>query len=240
MHLRTIFLLLILLSFPGTALKAQEDVVPMQADLARNADQWLLKIGMINKKKPPKLKFGTYTTEERDGNTASRPLRFSGDPELDLSLEFRFALINKEKDSVYVEAYSEPGMSSGEKDFSIYMASSAYPEDLWILMLSTTPDSKDLSVSTMIMTNGTEEISFKNLVGTPKGKSEQSAPRGLEIFQENLSIGALQYDSGATFGYRKYIWINRQADKQMQLLAASVFSAILEVSGYFEQARITD
>ena len=241
MFLKIHCLLVLMMFAPFACLQAQDDNIPIRPDLERNAEQWLIKIGIINKKKPPKVKFGDFYTEQREGKQASKEqLRFSSPEDTDLSHEFSFTLVNKKKDSVYVEAYSESQADTTGKDIVVYMASNRHPEELWILMLSTLLESNDISVGSMVMTNGSDEVTFSRLTGKPSGKSEQSAPSGIEIYLENLAIGAMQYDSGATFGYRKYIWINRTASEQLQLIGASVFSVLLEVGGYFEKAKIQD
>jgi len=50
----------------------------------------------------------------------------------------------------------------------------------------------------------------------------------------------MQYYSGGSFSYKKFIWISEQSEPQLQLVMAAVFSAMLEVGDYFEDGGFTD
>jgi len=79
-----------------------------------------------------------------------------------------------------------------------------------------------------------EEITFKHVIGAPTNKSEVTAPKGIEAFVDGYPIAAMQYYSGGSFSYKKFIWISNKTEAQMQLVMAAVFSAMLEIGDYFE------
>ena len=108
MFLKIHCLLVLMMFAPFACLQAQDDNIPIRPDLERNAEQWLIKIGMINKKKPPKVKFGDFYTEQREGKQAGKEqLRFSSPEDTDLSHEFSFTLVNKEN-----SIFEDTGISS--------------------------------------------------------------------------------------------------------------------------------
>ena len=225
----------------GTSVLAQDKDVPLAQSLLQNSEKWLIKIGMITDKKPPKLKFGGYLTDNRRGRTASTgetKLIGPSNPET-TEFKFGFDLINQRKDSAYVEASVDISKDS-LRDVSVYMATSLKPEELWILILKEPSGKNEMSLSDMVLTNGDEEITLNYVLGDPLGKGEITAPKGITLMLEGLTLGTMQYDSGGTFAYKKYIWINRQADPQLQFISAAVFSAIMETAGYFEKVTLTE
>ena len=233
------FLLLAMLSC--TTLFAQDKTVPLAESLEQNSEKWLIKIGMITEKKPPKLKFGTFSTDNRRGaseSTAGTRLIGPSDPKTS-RFKFGFDLFNQSRDSAFVEASVDMSKDS-LRDVSVYMATNVNPEELWILILKEPSGRNTISLSDMVLTNGDEEIVMNGVVGEPLGKGEVTAPKGITLVLEGLTLGTMQYDSGGTFAYRKYIWINSRADRQLQLIAAAVFSAIMENAGYFEKVTLED
>lgn len=220
-------------------LKAQKDQIPLQSRLEQGSERLLIKIGMIPKSKPAKLKFGEYGTVDLTGASTK-----SSDSYQDgkTRLEFSFALINKKGDSAYVEAVkNSPTQDDPDfKDLSVYITTNIDQEDLWVLLMTQTPDTNEFSIKNIFLTNGTDEISFENLIGEPMGKSEITAPRGIEALINGNAIGAMQYYSGGSFSYKKFIWISDAFDDQTKMVVAAVFSSMMEIAGYFEDATITD
>lgn len=235
----TLIGLVLMLLVPGA--RGQDKDIPLPASLSQNSEKWLIKIGMINNKKPPKLKFGDYATDNRRGAGAStEQTRLIGPGDGKTSgLKFAYDLVYENRDSVVVEASVDLSKDS-IRDLSVYMATSLRPDDLWILILKEPSGANEMSVNDMMLTNGDEEISIDHVIGEPLGKGEITAPKGISLVLEGLVLGSMQYDSGGSFAYKKYIWINNKADRQLQLLTAAVFSAILESAGYFEKVIITD
>lgn len=221
--------------------RGQDKDIPLPTSLSQNSEKWLIKIGMINNKKPPKLKFGDYATDNRRGISAStEQTRLIGPGDGKTSgLKFAYDLVYENRDSVLVEASVDLSRDS-IRDLSVYMATSLRPDDLWILILKEPSGANEMSVNDMMLTNGDEEISIDHVVGEPLGKGEITAPKGISLMLEGLVLGSMQYDSGGSFAYKKYIWINNKADRQLQLLTAAVFSAILESAGYFEKVILKD
>ena len=227
---------------------AQKDQIPLDPKLANHSERLLLKIGMISKDKPAKLKFGDFYTDKRNGpsvlkqNDAASGIQ-SKDP---ASLLFSFELTNRTGDVAKVEAASNqeanPDIDSNaaSDDVSIYITTSIDPEDLWVLLMTKTPGTESFSLKNLFLTNGNDEISFEMARGEPTGKLENTAPQGIQAFMNGNPIGALQYYSGGSFSYKKFIWITDQSDPQMQLVTAAVFSAMIEIADYFEESSFTE
>lgn len=215
----------------------QKDQVFLDPQLDQHSERMLLKIGRISKSKPAKLKFGNYTTDNQRGNHLSQEKK----PVL-----FSFEVIDDLENTALVEA------SSGEEsqynnrnvpdsgEVSIYLSTSIAPEEMWVLLMPDNEDSGVMSLLNVFLTNGTDEITFKNISGEPTGKSEVTAPRGIQAFYRGQPIGALQYYSGGSFSYKKFIWLSDQASDQHQLVLAAVFAAMMEVAGYFEDSRFSE
>lgn len=219
----------IILLTPTAHLVAQKDQIPLEPQLDNFSERQLIKIGMISESKPAKLKFGVFSTDKRKGLSMVQ-----GDDASELL--FSFEVQNSKGDLAKVEA-------SGNKesnDISVYITTSLDEDDLWVLLIGKTVDSNDLSLKNIYLTNGNEEITFKHVIGTPTNKSEVTAPKGIEAFIDDYPIAAMQYYSGGSFSYKKFIWISEQSEPQLQLVIASVFSAMLEVGNYFQDNGFTD
>lgn len=220
---------------------AQDKDIPVSESLSRNSEKWLIKIGMINNKKPPKVKFGPYTTENRQGASVSTDETVFIGPSTDKStqLKFAFDVISGNSKTANIEASVDVSKDS-VRDVSVYMATDIQPEELWVLILKEPSGTGLMSLSDMVLTNGDEDIEIYPLIGDPLGKSEFTAPKGIYLMQEGLNLGAMQYYSGGSFAYKKYIWINNSIEPHLQMLAASVFASILETAGYFESVTLEE
>lgn len=220
-------------------LQAQKDQIPLDPVLEKASERQLIKIGMITESKPAKLKFGKYSTDNRKGVSQKE----GDDP---TELLFSFDLKNNKGDLAKIEAAGNKEASNSSKeteglnDISVYITSSLDQEDLWVLLITKPGDGSDLSLKNIFLTNGEEEIEFKNVMGTPTNKSENTAPKGIEAFIDDYPIGAMQYYSGGSFSYKKFIWISDKTQPQIQLVLAAVFSSLLEVGDYFQDAGFTD
>ena len=162
-----ILLFLICISSP-MRLEAQKDQIPLQYKLEQNSERLLIKIGKISKSTPAKLKFGDYATVDLKGESTKDSDSYqSGKTKLD----FSFALINKKGDSAYVEATKNEPAQDGNtsKDLSVYITTNIDQEDLWVLLITQTPDKNEFSVKNIFLTNGTDEIYFGNAIGDPYG-----------------------------------------------------------------------
>lgn len=230
------------LLFSGALAYGQEDKdIPISESLRQNSEKWLIKIGMINGKKPPKVKFGPYTTENRRGaGVTTDQTRLIG-PSTDESTQLKFALdvIPRKTDTAYVEASVDMRKDS-LRDVSVYMATNLKPEELWVLILKEPNGNGIMSLSDMVLTNGDEDIEISPVVGDPLGKSEFTAPKGITLMQEGLILGSMQYYSGGNFSYKKHIWINNSIEPHLQLITSAVFASILETAGYFEAVTLED
>ena len=215
--------------------------IPISESLRQNSEKWLIKIGMINGKKPPKVKFGPYVTENRRGpETTTDRTRLIG-PSADKSTQLKFALdvIPRKTDSAYVEASVETSKDS-LRDVSVYMSTNLKPDELWVLILKEPAGTGIMSLSDMVLTNGDEDIEISPTIGDPTGKSEYTAPKGITLMQEGLILGSMQYYSGGNFAYKKYIWINNSTESHLQLITAAVFASIMETAGYFETVTLEE
>lgn len=232
----TIILLLILSS---SEILAQKDQIPLEPLLEQASQRQLLKIGMIKESKPAKLKFGTFSTDNNLGKSQSNE-----DDKGELS--FSFDLKDGTGNSARIEASKNENMSKASKenetldDTSVYITTNLDPDDLWVLLISKSSDSKDISLANIFLTNGEEEITFKTVVGIPTNKSENTAPKGIEAFLDDYPIGAMQYYSGGSFSYKKFVWINEKSTPQIQLVMASVFSTMLYQGDYFQDSGFTE
>ena len=234
-------ILCVCLSLWSTLSYSQDKDIPVSESLSRNSEKWLIKIGMINNKKPPKVKFGPYTTENRQGASVSTDETALIGPSSDKStqLKFAFDVLSGNSNTANIEASVDVSKDS-LRDISIYMATDIQPEELWVLILKEPSGTGLMSLSDMVLTNGDEDIEIYPLVGDPLGKSEFTAPKGIYLMQEGLNLGAMQYYSGGSFAYKKYIWINNSVEPQLQLITAAVFASILETGGYFETVTLED
>ena len=221
-----LFLILFLASVPQ--INAQKDDIPLEPKLEQQSERLLIKIGMISKTKPAKLKFGDFANVDIKGAS----VRGSDNTALD----FSFTVMNKKGDSAFVEGVknSPTAEAASEKDMSVYITTSIDQDDLWVLLMTKTPGTNEFSLKNIFLTNGDDEITFSHVIGEQKGNYAATAPRGVEAFIDGNPIGAIQYYSGGSFSYKKYIWISNQSDPQTQLVMAAVFSSLLEIGGYFE------
>jgi len=224
---------------PYRQLFAQKDQIPLESKLEQASERQLIKIGMISASKPAKLKFGNFSTDNRKGISTTQ-----GDDASQLL--FSFDLQNTKGDLAKVEASGNKENVKTEKesqeqnDISVYITTSLDQDDLWVLLIGKNNESKELSLKDIFLTNGNEEITFKHVIGTPTNKSEVTAPKGIEAFIDDYPIAAMQYYSGGSFSYKKFIWISEQSEPQLQLVMAAVFSAMLEVGDYFQDGGFTD
>lgn len=235
-------LLFVLIFINGQSVYSQQNHIPLSPHLEANSKQELIKIGMINKKRPPKVRFGTYYTENRygasDGKNTTQAIELNADQKGKLS--FAFDLVNDKGDSTRVEALEQLTKTGEVAETSIYFSTNIEQDDLWILMCSPATNANELSLSQFIFTNGEEEIEFELVTGDPTNKSDITAPKGIEAFYEGNSIGAMQFYSGGSFSYKKYIWISEVYDAQIKMILAAAFSAIMEVGAYFEDITVVE
>lgn len=235
---RILFLALMLSSITSYC---QDKDIPISESLLQNSEKWLIKIGMISGKKPPKVKFGPYTTENRRGADVSTDQTRLIGPSSDKSTQLKFALdvIPRKTDSAYVEASVDVSLDS-LRDVTVYLASNLKPDELWVLIMKEPSGTGIMLLSDMVLTNGDEDIEILSVIGDPLGKSELTAPKGITLMQEGLTLGSMQYYSGGNFAYKKYIWINESVESHLQLITASVFASIMETAGYFESVTLED
>lgn len=234
-----IILILFLLFLQLPDIKAQKDQIPLESRLEQSSERLLIKIGMIKSNKPAKLKFGNYVSDNQKGKSVDKNDKTK-------SLLFSFDLSNQKGETAYVEASSndkkaDPTEDQKQKDdVSTYITTSIDKEDLWVLLTTKTPETGDFSVQNIFLTNGYDEITFKHTIGEPMGKSEVTAPKGITAFLDGNPVGAMQYYSGGSFSYKKFIWISGDSDNQMQLVMAAVFSSLMEIGDYFAETGFTD
>ena len=232
-YLLNLFFYMLILSPYLHPVNAQKGEISVGTKL-QQSEKLLIKIGMTSKSKPAKLKFGDYATVNLKGESTKEDGK--------TKLDFSFVVINKKGDSAFVEAAnnSTNPEDHASKDLSVYITTNIDDEDLWILLMTKTPDKNEFSLDNIYLTNGTDEIDFENIVGEPMGKSMETAPRGIETTINGNSIGAMQYYSGGSFSYKKFIWISEEFDDQTKLIIASLFSSMMEIGDYFEDYTITD
>lgn len=229
-HLKRLFLTLVI-TVGFSNIHAQQDQPPLDAQLLKNSEKWLIKIGMISGKKPPKLKFGEFSTVDRSGAAGE---------------DFSMSMVNRANDSVFVKGINEKESGKNQNDISVYINTSIDTEELWILMMArpqpkkTLEERREISLESIIMTDGFSEITFEKIMAEPKGDIEETAAKAIQLLSDGMPIAAMQYDSGATFSYKKYIWISNRLDPQTQLMAAAAFSALLEIGEYFSDIVIVD
>lgn len=220
-------------------LNAQKDQIPIEASLDQHSERQLIKIGMITANKPAKLKFGTFNSDNRKGASTAKD-------ENNKALLFSFDLFNSSGEKAVIEGATniqkKEDSSDAElkTDVSIYITTSIDQDDLWVLLMAKTPETKEFSLKNVFLTNGTDEITFNNSIGEPTGKSEATAPKGIIAYINGNPLGAMQYYSGGSFSYKKFIWISGSMDEQLQLVTAAVFSSMLEVGDYFIDTEFTD
>ena len=227
--------LIAILIISTSKLQAQKDQMPLDYSLEQNSERQLIKIGMITASKPAKLKFGAFSSDNRKGASAAKD-------ENNKTLLFSFDLLKVEGSKATIEAATniESGDLNVRDDASIYITTSIDQDDLWVLLMAKTPDSKEFSLKNILLTNGDDEITFKNSIGEPTGKSEVTAPKGIIAYINGNALGAMQYYSGGSFSYKKFIWISKSMDEQLQLVTAAVFSAMLELGDYFIDTEFVD
>ncbi len=235
----TFIFTLFFLFFQLSDIKAQKDQIPLESRLEQSSERLLIKIGMIKSNKPAKLKFGNYATDNHKGWSVDKN-------DKNKTLLFSFELSNQKGETAFIEATSNdektnPSDDQKQKDdVSTYITTSIDKEDLWVLLTTKTPETGNFSVQNIFLTNGYDEITFKHTIGEPMGKSEVTAPKGITAYLDGNPVGAMQYYSGGSFSYKKFIWISENSDAQMQLVMAAVFSSLMEIGGYFADSGFTD
>lgn len=227
--------LIISLFLTPAALFSQKDQIPLETVLEQNSERQLIKIGMITASKPAKIKFGTYYADNRKGASEAKDGNGKG-------LLFSFDVLNKEGNKATIEGATnlEPNDANPRNDVSIYISTTIDEEDLWVLLMIKTTETNEFSLKNIFLTNGSDEITFQNTIGEPTGKSEVTAPKGITAYINGNPLGAMQYYSGGSFSYKKFIWLSDSMDQQLQLVTAAVFSAMLEVGDYFIDTQFTD
>ena len=232
-YLVNLFFYMLILSPNLHQVNAQKGEIPVGTKL-QQSEKLLVKIGMTSKNKPAKLKFGYYATVDLKGESTKADGK--------TKLAFSFTLINKKGDSAFVEAANNSTKSEdgASKDLSVYITTNIDQEDLWVLLMTKTPDKNEFSIENMFLTNGIDEINFENIIGEQMGKSIETAPKGIEALLNGNAIGAMQYYSGGSFSYKKFIWISEEFDDQTKLIVASLFSSMMEIGDYFEDYTFTD
>ena len=221
---------LMILTGPTALLFGQKDQIPLEPILEQSSERQLIKNGMITAAKPAKLKFGAFSNDNRKGKSTT-----TGDDPVELL--FSFDLLDGKGNLATIEASGNKETSkesAEENDISVYISTSLEEDDLWVLLISKTDNNKELSLKDIFLTNGTEEITFNHVIGIPTNKSEATAPKGIEAFIDDYPIGAMQYYSGGSFSYKKFIWISEKTEPQLQLVMAAVFASMLEIGDYFD------
>ena len=203
---------------------AQKITLPIDPSIAQNTSPELIKIGMVKKDVPPKVKFGPFSTDQRQG--AGKDM--NGDP-----LRYSF-VVEQNGETAIVQAANK------EDDRSIYISTSLDEEELWILLMAKTPGEENYSAEQLFLTNGEEELEIRTVIGDATGKYDNTSPRGVELYIEEQALGAMQYYSGGSFSYKKYIWIRNDIDPRMQLVTAAVFCTMLQESGNFEDVMVVE
>ena len=222
-----------------TDLSAQKDQIPIESSLDQHSERQLIKIGMITASKPAKLKFGVFSSDNRKGQSTAKD-------ENNKPLLFSFDLLNSSGEKASIEAATNVEKKEAtteveiKGDVSIYITTSIDQDDLWVLLMAKTPETKQFSLKNIFLTNGNDEITFKNSIGEPTGKSEVTAPKGIIAYINGNPLGAMQYYSGGSFSYKKFIWISKSMDEQLQLVTAAVFSSMLELGDYFIDTEFVD
>lgn len=229
------FALIAFLIISTSKLHAQKDQIPLESSLEQNSERLLIKIGMIKASKPAKLKFGDFNSDNRKGASEAKD-------ENNKALLYSFDILKVGGSKATIEAATniENGDANLRDDASIYITTSIDEDDLWVLLMAKNPDSKEFSLKNVFLTNGDDEITFKNTIGEPTGKSEITAPKGIIAYINGNALGAMQYYSGGSFSYKKFIWISKSMDEQLQLVTAAVFSAMLELGDYFIDTEFVD
>ncbi len=222
------FILITFLIISTSKLQAQKDQIPLESSLEQNSERLLIKIGMITASKPAKLKFGDFNSDNRKGASDAKDENNKG-----LLYSFDLLKVGGSKATIEAATNIENGDANVRDDASIYITTSIDEDDLWVLLMAKNPDSKEFSLTNVFLTNGDDEITFKNAIGEPTGKSEITAPKGIIAYINGNALGAMQYYSGGSFSYKKFIWISKSMDEQLQLVTAAVFSAMLELGDYF-------
>ena len=179
MHLLKRLFLTLVITVGFSNIHAQQDQPPLDAQLLKNSEKWLIKIGMISGKKPPKLKFGEFSTVDRSGAAGE---------------DFSMTMVNSANDSVFVKGINEKESGKNQNDISVYINTSIDTEELWILMMTRPPLSKktpeerrEISLESIIMTDGFSEITFETIMAEPKGDIEEI--EGFDAMMDKMAEG---------------------------------------------------
>lgn len=229
------YVLILCLILSSSALFSQKDQIPLESGLEQNSERQLIKVGMITANKPAKIKFGAFNSDNRKGAADAKD-------ENGKALLFSFDLMHKDGNKATIEGASnmEPKDSDPRDDVSVYISTNIDEEDLWVLLMVKTSEANEFSLKNLYLTNGSDEINFKNVIGDPTGNSDVTAPKGITAYINGNALGAMQYYSGGSFSYKKFIWISDSMDEQLQLITAAVFSAMLELGDYFIDTQFTE
>jgi len=230
---------------------AQVREVPFETELLENSKKMTVKIGNMTPRKTYNIRFGAYTlTKSSIKNEYDEDSKFLGIPiENNLTKTFYTTLLNKKGDTVWIDAAQNINLkeshatqindyiSLGEYELitdtnvsSVILNTSLNKDDYWLLLMSKTEGTYEISLKHFSLSNGTNTLEAKIKETEAYGSFLKEPSRGIEFFFEGKSVGGMQYKTGGGLGYKQFVWISEKADKQMQLLIAGACASILQLT----------
>ena len=245
-----IILSFLLMSISLSAL-GQVREVPFEDALIENSEIMTVKMGNLTNNKTYNIRFGTYKlTKSSIKKDYDEDSKFMGIPmENKLSKTFYTTLLNQNGDTVWIDAaqniefkekyatrindfitIGEDVLISDKNISSVLINTSEKKDDYWLLIMNKTEGAREISLKNFSISSRSERIDPVVRETEEYGSIMVDSSKGLELFFNGESIGGMQYKTGGGFGYKQFIRISNKADKHMQLIAAAIFTSILQLT----------
>ncbi|MGZ3854217.1 MAG: hypothetical protein ACXVBJ_04585 [Flavisolibacter sp.] len=240
-------ILCLLISSLNTA-KAQKEIV-IDDSLAANATKLNVKMGGQGFGKTWKFHFGDYgVVSSKMGwtTTSSKGNFFNTKTESKSTEKFSFIMTNKRNDSARVNTANNIKAETLQEvellpnfyfegndvllfestNFSAYITINSDTTETWSLLMNITSGLKTAGSYKALLTNGEKKIFLSPVYSDVN----QSFPaKGYEFFENEKSVGAVQYLGSGMLGYNKNIvWIDNRLDEKMKLILAAAMTAIMQ------------
>lgn len=236
-------------SFFVVIANAQKNIV-LAEDLAKNAVEWKVKMGVKGLGKVFKIHFSDYGVVSSKAGwtvTTTRGNLFNTETESKTKQKFSFRFAGKSTDTANVNAaiaintsvlrtlpiFSAIDWVTDMESTNNLFATIVLNEDTanaWAMYLQITSKAGQLTQSKGILKSDERTINFSPITSNRDGSDKRSMPaEGYEFTENDKAIAAVQYYGGGVLGANKNIvWIHNQLDEKIRLTIAAAMTAILE------------
>ncbi|WP_336517690.1 hypothetical protein [Pollutibacter soli] len=235
--------------FSVTTVLAQKNIV-LTEDLAKNSEEWKVKMGTQMPGKLFKMHFSDYSViSSKTGwtTTTTHGNLFNTETESKTKQKFSFRFAGKSTDTANVNAAVNISTSviralpmfpivdwiiDSENARSLF-ATIVINQDtasIWAMYLQITSKAGQPMQSNGVLYSAGRRINFSPINSNRHGTDTRSMPaEGYEFTENDRAVGAVQYYGGGLMGMNKNIvWIHNSLDAKTKLTIASAMTAILE------------